>query len=84
MNGRKRIRLGDVILTNNESYSPKEEWAYVNYLDTGSITESSIVEIQRIDLNTEKLPSRARRKVKYYIFNCAAKSTTFWYHQRVA
>lgn len=65
MNGRKRIRLGDVILTNNESYSPKEEWAYVNYLDTGSITESSIVEIQRIDLNTEKLPSRARRKVKY-------------------
>ena len=65
MNGRKRIRLGDVILTNNESYSPKEDWAYVNYLDTGSITESSIVEIQRIDLNTEKLPSRARRKVKY-------------------
>lgn len=65
MNGRKRIRLGDVILTNNESYSPKEEWAYVNYLDTGSITESSIVEIQRIDLNAEKLPSRARRKVKY-------------------
>lgn len=65
MNGRKRIRLGDVILTNNESYSPKEEWSYVNYLDTGSITESSIVEIQRIDLNAEKLPSRARRKVKY-------------------
>lgn len=65
MNGRKRIRLGDVILTNNESYSLKEEWSYVNYLDTGSITESSIVEIQRIDLNTEKLPSRARRKVKY-------------------
>ena len=55
MNGRKRIRLGDVILTNNESYSPKEEWSYVNYLDTGSITESSIVEIQRIDLNAEKL-----------------------------
>ena len=51
MNGRKRIRLGDVILTNNESYSLKEEWSYVNYLDTGSITESSIVEIQRIDLN---------------------------------
>lgn len=65
MNGRKRIRLGDVILTNNESYSLKEEWSYVNYLDTGSITESSIVEIQRIDLNAEKLPSRARRKVKY-------------------
>lgn len=65
MNGRKRIRLGDVILTNNESYSPKEEWSYVNYLDTGSVTENAIVEIQRIDLNAEKLPSRARRKVKY-------------------
>lgn len=64
MNRGKRIRLGDAILTNNELYSPKEKWSYVNYLDTGSITENSIAEIQRIDLNAEKLPSRARRKVK--------------------
>lgn len=65
MNEWKRIRLGDVISTNVASYSPKEKWSYVNYLDTGNITENSITEIQVIDLNVEKLPSRARRKVKY-------------------
>lgn len=61
----KHVRLGDIILTNVASYSLKEEWSYVNYLDTGNITENSIEEIQLINLNTEKLPSRARRKVKY-------------------
>lgn len=65
MNERKHIRLGDVIVTNTASYSLKEKWSYVNYLDTGNITDNSIAEIQLIDLNTEKLPSRARRKVKY-------------------
>ena len=55
MNVRKHIRLGNVILTNVASYSLKEEWSYVNYLDTGNITENSIAGIQLIDLNTEKL-----------------------------
>lgn len=59
------MRLGDVILTNIASYSNKEGWSYVNYLDTGNITENSIANIQLIDLNAEKLPSRAKRKVKY-------------------
>lgn len=59
------MRLGDVISTNIASYSNKEGWSYVNYLDTGNITENSIANIQLIDLNAEKLPSRAKRKVKY-------------------
>lgn len=59
------MRLGDVISTNIASYSNKEGWSYVNYLDTGNITENSITNIQLIDLNAEKLPSRAKRKVKY-------------------
>ena len=58
------IRLGSVIKTNTTSYSPKEGWEYVNYLDTGSITENVIDAIQNIDLNKEKLPSRAKRKVQ--------------------
>ena len=37
---------------------------YVNYLDTGNITMNKVDEIQFIDLKEEKLPSRARRKVK--------------------
>ena len=65
MNKWKKTRLGDVILTNTSSYSSKEGWEFVNYLDTGNITKNIVDKIQRIDLNTEKLPSRAKRKVKY-------------------
>ncbi len=60
----KRIRLGDACETNSETYSPKEEWGFVNYLDTGNITDNRIDSIQYIDTKAEKLPSRARRKVK--------------------
>ncbi len=42
MNKWKHMRLGDVISTNIASYSNKEGWSYVNYLDTGNITENSI------------------------------------------
>ncbi len=60
----RKIRLGDACKTNTDSYSPKEEWDFVNYLDTGNITDNRIDSIQRIDVKNEKLPSRARRKVK--------------------
>ncbi len=60
----KKIRLGDACITNADSYSPKEEWKFVNYLDTGNITDNRINSIQYIDMKNDKLPSRARRKVK--------------------
>ena len=61
---RKAIRLGSVVRTNVSTYSEKEGWAFVNYLDTGNITQDTISEIQRINVGTDKLPSRARRKVQ--------------------
>ena len=60
----KRIRLGDVCRTNADTYSPKEKWDFVNYLDTGNITNNTIDSIQFIELKNMKLPSRAKRKVK--------------------
>lgn len=59
-----RIRLGDVCRTNADTYSPKEKWDFVNYLDTGNITNNTIDSIQFIELKNMKLPSRAKRKVK--------------------
>lgn len=53
--------LSDVAETNPDTYSPKDTWKYVNYLDTSSITDGIISEVQHIDPSTEKLPSRARR-----------------------
>lgn len=61
----KKVRLGDIVITNQNTYSPKEKWGYVNYLDTGNLTMNRIDSIQYIDLSKEKLPSRAKRKVKY-------------------
>lgn len=60
----RKIRLGDACKTNMYSYSPKEKWNFVNYLDTGNITDNKIDSIQYINIENEKLPSRARRKVK--------------------
>ncbi len=59
-----RVILGDCIMMNEATYSPKEKWSFVNYLDTGNITSNRIKEIQYLDLNEAKLPSRARRKAE--------------------
>ena len=63
--GFNKICLGEVIQTNTISYKKGDCWAFVNYLDTGNITENVVCEIQRIDLDKEPLPSRAKRKVQY-------------------
>lgn len=62
---REKFLLGDIVSTNKMTFSTREKWDFVNYLDTGNITENVIDNIQCIDLTTEKLPSRARRKVKH-------------------
>ena len=64
MNGWRTIRLGSACTTNSSTYSPREKWTFVNYLDTGNITKDHIDSIQYIDVEKDKLPSRARRKVK--------------------
>ena len=56
------VRLGEIVKTNQSTYSPKENWQFVNYLDTGNITINRIDEIQYIDFAKDKLPSRARRR----------------------
>ena len=58
------VRLGEIVKTNQSTYSPKENWQFVNYLDTGNITMNKIDEIQYINTAKDKLPSRAKRKVK--------------------
>jgi len=59
----REVRLGDVIEINKNSYSASDNWDYINYLDTGNITENRIDSIQYLDLKTDKIPSRAKRKV---------------------
>lgn len=65
MNEWKKFRLGDIAKTNTNTYSQKEKWSFVNYLDTGNINQNKIEEIKYIDLSREQLPSRAKRKVQF-------------------
>lgn len=58
------IRLGDICQTNKSTYSLSEKWDYVNYLDTGNLTQDKVSDYQHIVLGQDKLPSRARRKVE--------------------
>ena len=56
--------LGDCIEVNTSTYSPKEDWSFINYLDTSNITENRISKIQHLIVGKDKIPSRARRKVQ--------------------
>ena len=62
---RKYLPLTEAAFVNPDAYSPKEDWEYVNYLNTSSITEGFINEVTYIDSREENLPVRARRKVKH-------------------
>lgn len=61
--GYEMLPLAEVATINPDTYSPKEAWEFVNYLDTSSITDGFVANIQHIVPSSEKLPSRARRKV---------------------
>ncbi len=61
--GWKEIKLGNVCEINKSSYLKNDSWEYINYLDTGNITENQIDEIKYIVPGIDKVPSRARRKV---------------------
>lgn len=56
--------LGDCVVVNDATYSTKEAWPFINYLDTGNITGNRISEIQHLIAEKDKIPSRARRKVQ--------------------
>lgn len=56
-------RIEDLCFVNQSTYSNKENWPYINYLDTSNLTENRIEEIQKLNTASDKVPSRARRKV---------------------
>jgi len=58
------VTLGDCVTINDSTYSPKEAWPFINYLDTGNVTGNCISEIQHLIAGNNTIPSRARRKVQ--------------------
>lgn len=57
-------KLDSLCFINSDTYKEREKWEVVRYLDTSNLTENRIDTIETIRLGVDKLPSRARRKVK--------------------
>ena len=75
------MRLGDCCKTNLHTYSDKEKWSLIRYLDTGSITEGRIDEIQTLYPGVDKIPSRGETEGfcwRHPFLYCSSKSEALW------
>lgn len=60
------IKLEKLVSTNSENINlKKEKFTQLDYLDTGSITENHIEGFQTLVIGKDKIPSRAKRKVRH-------------------
>lgn len=55
--------IGELSTCNEESYSSKDNWDVIKYLDSSSVTSNSFDNYQLFDTLTDEIPSRAKRKV---------------------
>src|SRR5574344_1275618 len=60
----KEYKIGNITSVNSEQYSKSDTWEYVNYLDTGNITNNVVEQIQKLFFAKDEIPSRAKRKVQ--------------------
>ena len=58
----KVAKVGDFCVDNIGNLSKADKYETILYLDTGSITENYIFELQELHLLTDEIPSRAKRK----------------------
>lgn len=58
------VPISDIANINDRQYSSKEQWSTIHYLDTGNVTKGRVGALQVLNALTDKVPSRARRKVK--------------------
>ena len=56
--------LGECTIINDRTYRPSEQWPFVNYLETGQITDNRISGIHHYNTSEDKIPASARRKVR--------------------
>ena len=52
-----KCKLGDFCKTNTRSYSTKENWDEIHYIDTGNITAGKIADIQCLVPGIDTIPS---------------------------
>jgi len=60
----KLIKIEDIAELNKCNYQINEYPDYLNYLDTGNLTNNLIDKLQYLTPGVDKIPSRAKRKIK--------------------
>ena len=60
--GWRTAALGECIEAVRDTYSRRDNWSRIAYLDTGSIAENRISRIQNLTPGKDKIPPGARRK----------------------
>lgn len=58
------IKISDICDINSSNISSKDNYEFINYLDTSNLTEGVIDTLQKLVVGEDKIPSRAKRKVK--------------------
>lgn len=61
---KRQITIGEIAEINANSLTQKDMFQEIMYLDTGNITRNEIDNIQVLNVVMDKIPSRAKRKVK--------------------
>lgn len=56
--------IGELCVCNDQSYSNKDNWNFIKYLDSSGVTSNSFDNYQLLDTHTDEIPSRAKRKVR--------------------
>lgn len=62
--GWRTVALGECIEAARETYSSRDNWPRIAYLDTGSIIDNRISLIQNLTPGKDKIPPGARRKAR--------------------
>lgn len=58
-----KVSVGSVAFINNSNFNTSKNGDVINYLDTGSITDNIISEVQTLEVGKDNIPSRAKRKI---------------------
>ncbi|AZI23035.1 restriction endonuclease subunit S [Chryseobacterium taklimakanense] len=62
--GWKVFKIDELVKSNNKNIRIGDALKFIKYLDTSNITNNKIDEIQTLHLQTDEIPSRAKRIVK--------------------
>ena len=60
----RTIQIKDIAVLNRETYRKDELPEMLYYLDTANFTKNNIKSLQKLNINKDKIPSRAQRKIK--------------------